>query len=160
MRFILTLFVSLIIFYVGYALFSASHYMQGMLRLVASVTSSCLDLLGYEVTTRSNVITTSGFTFQIVQGCEGLEPVGFLFAAALATPTTIPTRLLFCMYGAALLLVLNVGRIISVAIIGTHAPQFATVVHWNVWPALIVAFIVILWLMWARRVRLTDHGRT
>ena len=78
-RFTVLLFAGLAVFYAAYALFSASRYMGGFLRLIASISAAALSALGYEARADGVLVTGPAFAFQVVRGCDGLEPVGFLF---------------------------------------------------------------------------------
>lgn len=160
LRFLGTLFLGLIIFYLGYSYISATQQLEGLLQLIATTTSAMLDGMGFAVMTRGTVIHSSGMTLQIAKGCDGLEPIGFLVCAALATPTRFRARIFFAIIGAACLVVLNVFRIISIVIVADYDPQLAMVAHWNVWPALIIVFIVLSWVAWLRRIQRMDHELT
>lgn len=158
-RFTLLLFAGLAVFYyAGYGLFSASRYMEGFLRLVASVSAAVLSALGYETRVDGAVVTGPAFAFQVVRGCDGLEPVGFLLAAALATPTAVRTRCLFAIVGGVFLLALNLVRLVSLALADVYFPRLTEAIHLNAWPAVIIVVVVLLWVCWVRRVRLTGHA--
>ena len=157
-RFTVLLFAGLAVFYAGYALFSASRYLEPLLRLIASISAAILSALGYEARADGAVVMGPAFAFQVVRGCDGLEPVGFLLAAALATPATVRTRCLFALVGGVFLLGLNLMRLVSLALVDVYFPKFTEAMHWNVWPAVTIVVVVMLWVCWARRVRLTGHA--
>ena len=155
-RFTVLLFTGLAVFYAGYTLFSTSRYMEGFLRLIASISAAALSALGYETRADGAVVMGRAFAFEVVRGCDGLEPVGFLLAAALATPATVRTRCLFALVGGVFLLALNVVRLVSLALVDAYIPRLTEAIHWNVWPAVIIVVVVLLWVCWARRAGLTD----
>jgi exosortase/archaeosortase family protein len=146
------------VFYAGYALFSASRYMGGFLRVIASISAAGLSALGYEARADGAVVMGRAFAFQVVRGCDGLEPVGFLLAAALATPATVRTRCLFALVGTVFLLALNLVRLVSLALVDVYFPRLTEAIHWNAWPAVLIVVVVLLWVCWVRRVRLTGHA--
>lgn len=157
-RFTLLLFAGLALFYAGYALFSASGYMEPFLRLIASVSAAVLSALGYEARADGAVVTAPAFAFEVVRGCDGLEPIGFLLTAALATPAAVRTRCLFALVGGVFLLALNLARLVCLALVDVYFPQLTEAIHWNAWPAVIIIVVVLLWVCWVRRVRLTGHA--
>lgn len=157
-RYTLLLSAGLAVFYAVYALFSASRYMEPLLRLVASISAAALNALGYEAGAAGAVVSAPAFSFRVVRGCDGLEPVGFLLAAALATPATLKTRCLFALVGSVFLLALNLVRLVSLAMMDVYFPRFTEAIHWNAWPAVTIVVVVVLWLCWVRHLRLTGHA--
>jgi exosortase/archaeosortase len=77
--------------------------------------AAALSALGYEARADGAVVTGAAFAFRVVRGCDGLEPIGFLLAAALATPAAVRTRCLFTLAGGVFLLLLNLVRLVSLA---------------------------------------------
>jgi len=146
------------VFYGSYALFSASTYADSLLRLIAAVSGAGLSALGYEARVSGVIVTGQEFAFRVVRGCDGLEPVGFLWAAVFATPATLPKKCQFAAFGGAVLLLLNLLRVVSVALVDVHFPTVAEAVHWNAWPAAIILIVVVLWLCWVRRIRLVGDA--
>lgn len=157
-RFTILLFTGLTVFYVGYALFSQSRYMEGVLRLTASISAAALSALGQEARADGALVIAPAFAFQVVGGCDGLEPVGFLLAVALATPTAVKIRGLFALVGTGFLLILNLVRLVSLGLVGAYFPGVTNALHWNAWPAFTIVVVVLLWICWVRRVRLTGHA--
>lgn len=145
-------------FYAGYALLSASEYFVSALQWTASASAAVLGALGHEVRVDGAVVTGSAFAFRVVRGCDGLEPIGFLLAATLATPAPIRTRLLFAVVGAAFLLALNLARLVSLALMDVYFPSLTDTMHWEAWPAVTIVIVVLLWLSWVRRLRLAGHA--
>lgn len=157
-RFTVLLFAGLAVFYAGYALFSASRYLEPLLRLIASISAAVLSALGYEARADGALVSGPAFAFQVVRGCDGLEPVGFLLAAALATPAAVRTRCLFALVGSVFLLALNLARLVSLALVDVYFPRLTETMHWNAWPGVIIVVVVLLWVCWVRRVRLTGYA--
>jgi exosortase/archaeosortase family protein len=155
-RFTVLLFAGLAVFYAGYGLFSASDYMDGFLRLIATISAAVLSALGHQARVNGAVVMGPAFAFEVVRGCDGLEPMGFLLAAALATPATLRTRGLFALVGGVFLLLLNLVRLVSLALVDAYIPRLTQAIHWNVWPGFTVLVVVLVWVCWARRAGLTD----
>lgn len=157
-RFAILLFAGLGVFYAGYALFSASPYLNTLLRLIATASAAVLSVLGFEAHADGTVVMGTAFAFRVVRGCDGLEPVGFLLAATLATPAPIRMRCLFAAVGAAFLLTLNLARLVSLAVMDVYFPSLTDAMHWEAWPAITIVVVLAMWVVWVRRMRLRDHA--
>jgi exosortase/archaeosortase family protein len=157
LRFVLLLGAGLGLFYAGYALYSASGYFESWLELTAAASGAGLSALGYEANVNGTIVAGSGFAFRVVRGCDGLEPIGFLLAASLATPAVWSRRLSFALVGAVFLLAMNLARLVSLAIVDVYFPWLTAAAHWNAWPAVTVVVVVVLWVFWASRTQWTDR---
>jgi len=67
-------------------------------------------------------------------------------------------RCLFAPVGGLFLLAMNLVRLVSLALVDAHFPQFTAAIHWNVWPAVIIVVVVLLWVWWVRGVRMAGHA--
>lgn len=157
MRFTFFLLTGLAVFYAANAFFSTSRYLKPFLGLIASTSAAALDMLGYEAHANGLEVTAPAFAYRVVGECDGLEPVGFLVAAAFATPAAMKTRCLFALGGALFLFALNIVRLVSLAMAEAHIPRFTDALHWNVWPVLLIVAVLLLWVSWVRRCRWTDR---
>ncbi len=157
-RFTALLALGLAVFYAAYAFFSASRYSEGLLGVIASISAAALSALGHEARADGALVIAPTFAFQVVRGCDGLEPVGFLLAAALATPARRWTRGLFAVIGGVFLLAMNLVRLVSLALVDAYFPRVTEVTHWNVWPAVTIVVVVLLWVCWVRRIWLSSDA--
>ena len=80
-----------------------------------------------------------------------MEMAALFGVAVLASPVSLRSRMFFASVGTALLLAANVVRIVSIAYVDTHFPDWTGFVHWDVWPGVLIAMILLFWLIWARR---------
>jgi exosortase/archaeosortase family protein len=86
------------------------------------------------------------FPLQIVRTCDAAEVTILFSSAVLAFPGPGRTKLLVLLGGVACLVVANLTRICSLYFVGVHRPGWFKAAHEEVWPLLLVAFAVLLFL--------------
>jgi exosortase H (IPTLxxWG-CTERM-specific) len=95
--------------------------------------------------------TANGFAISIEAGCNGIEAAIVLIAAMLAFPAPWTYRLVGILAGLTAVQVLNVVRVISLFYIGQWSMQAFEWAHFYVWQALIMLDVLIVWLIWIRK---------
>ena len=143
-RFLALFFLLQIAYYgaiVGTSFFH--RYLSGVCRAAGLL----LAALGETVTAHGDTLSAR-FSMSVASGCDGLQPVGILAVAVIAFPGSIARKIAGVAIGAALLLALNVVRVAALYWIGAHAPSLFDVMHVHVWPALLVAAALAVWLSW------------
>jgi exosortase/archaeosortase family protein len=102
-------------------------------------------LFDHGVVTEGTVIYGS-YSLQIVKNCDAAD-INIVFTSALlALPGALLRKLPLLLAGIAALVVANVGRICSLYFIGAHAPAWFKLAHEEVWPLLLVALTVCVFL--------------
>jgi exosortase H (IPTLxxWG-CTERM-specific) len=125
--------------------------------LMAHLSSLTLRLLGAGTTVDGVIVRSSRFAVRVVAGCTGLQTMVVFSAAVLAYPSGIVDKLRGIAVGVAMILFLNLLRIVSLFYIGIWALQYFEMAHLLVWQYLIVATTAILLVAWVRRAN--DAGR-
>ncbi len=149
-RFLGVLGLLIAAFYACYVPFTQTDLFRSYLAGLANASGGILRLLGHDVAVTGLLVSSPTFSFTIVQGCDGLEMAAFFGVAVLALPVSLRSRLLFASSGTVVLLVANVVRIVSMAYVDTHFPDWLDFVHWDVWPGILICMILSSWLIWAR----------
>lgn len=113
-------------------------------------------LVDSSVVVYGNVIAggSAGFAIAIERGCNGIEAVIILIAAMLAYPASWRQRLIGIGAGLVCVQAVNLARVISLFYLGNWNRDWFDWFHLYVWPALIVAdalVVFLLWLAWIRR---------
>lgn len=91
------------------------------------------------------------FPMQVVRNCDAAD-VNILFASALlAFPSPLSKKLAPLVLGILALVAANVVRICSLFYVGVYVPGWFKVAHEEVWPLLLVAFAVGLFLVCIKR---------
>ena len=101
---------------------------------------------------------TNGFAVSIEAGCNGVEATLVLIAAILAFPSTWKQKLWGLGLGFLAVQGLNVVRIISLFYLGQWNTTAFEWAHLYIWQALIMLDVLIVWLIWVRRIN-RDSGR-
>ena len=101
----------------------------------------------------------NGFAVSIEAGCNGVEATLVLVAAILAFPSTWKQKLWGLGLGFVAVQGLNVVRIISLFSLGQWSMIAFEWAHLYIWQALIMLDVLIVWLIWVRRIN-RDSGRS
>jgi len=120
--------------------------------VTARITAAVLQLSGMTVHQEAAVLShPAGFSYKIYYTCTGLITAGFLSAGLLALPLPWTARLVQALLGAALVLALNLVRLVSLFYIGVRCPQVFGFFHTVLWNAGMLVFILGFWLRAMRR---------
>ena len=103
--------------------------------------------------------TQNGFAVSIEAGCNGVEATLVLCAAMFAFPAPWRHKLIGFAIGIVAVQLLNVVRVISLFYIGQWDFTVFEWAHQYVWQALIMLDVLIVWLIWVRRVPRSDDAR-
>ena len=96
--------------------------------------------------------TTNGFAVAIEAGCNGVEATLVLVAAMLAFPAPWRRKLAGIAAGVVAVQGLNIVRVISLFYLGQWNIRVFEWAHLYVWQALIMLDVLIVWLIWVRRI--------
>ena len=101
--------------------------------------------------------TTNGFAVSIEAGCNGVEATIVLLAAILAFPAPWRSKAIGLAAGIVAVQGLNILRVISLFYLGQWNFQVFEWAHLYVWQALIMLDVLIVWLIWVRRINRAAH---
>jgi exosortase/archaeosortase family protein len=90
------------------------------------------------------------YAVRIVKGCDAMEAKILFIAAVLAFPTAWLPKLGAALAGLVALTVINVLRITSLYYAGLAFPKLVELLHLEVWPLLLVACAVLLFLWFTK----------
>jgi len=123
------------------------------LGLNSRVAAKVLGLMGEKVMTSGDMMFST-FSMSIKTGCDGLQAMAILAIAVAAFPGEPRRKLIGAAGGIALLMVLNILRLVSLFWMGVHVPDWFQAMHVHIWPAaLIIAALVyaVAWSSWTSR---------
>jgi exosortase H (IPTLxxWG-CTERM-specific) len=150
------LFVALLALLFGLELtpWAQTWFVEPWTNALAAISSSLVTLFDSHVVTVGKVIrsTSNNFAVSIEAGCNGVEATLVLIAAMLAFPAPWKHRLLGLVAGVLAVQFLNVLRVISLFYLGQWNRQMFEWAHLYVWQALIMLDVLVVWLIWVRRV--------
>jgi exosortase H (IPTLxxWG-CTERM-specific) len=121
---------------------------------LAAISTSLVTLFDANVVAYGKVIrsSTNGFAVSIEAGCNGVEATLVLLAAILAFPAPWLHKVIGLVIGIVAVQALNIVRVISLFYIGQWNMEAFEWAHLYVWQALIMLDVLIVWLIWVRRV--------
>ncbi len=125
---------------------------------LAAISTSLVTLFDANVIATGKVIrsSTNGFAVSIEAGCNGVEATLVLLAAILAFPAPWKHKFIGLAIGIVAVQALNVIRVISLFYLGQWNFEVFEWAHLYVWQALIMLDVLIVWLIWVRRVPFDD----
>jgi exosortase H (IPTLxxWG-CTERM-specific) len=125
---------------------------------LAAISTALVTLFDHDVVASGNVIRSgsNGFAVSIEAGCNGVEATLVLLAAILAYPAPWGYRFIGLGIGVVAVQALNVVRVISLFYLGQWNFTVFEWAHLYVWQALIMLDVLIVWLVWVRRVPAMD----
>ena len=120
-------------------------------RTVASTVATLMSLGGTPVLHNGNTILYGADAFIIIADCTGIDVVGLYVAAVFAFPSDWRKKGWGVVFGVLVLMGVNLVRIVSLIYIGARWPEALEYGHLYVWPVLVLAVGLGLWLSWVRR---------
>jgi exosortase H (IPTLxxWG-CTERM-specific) len=131
-----------------------AYFVMPWTNMLASISTFLVTLFDPSVVASGNVMrnTANGFAVAIEAGCNGVEAAIVLVAAMLAFPAPWRYRALGIAIGIAAVQILNIVRVISLFYIGQWDFAVFEWAHQYVWQALIMLDVLVVWLIWVRRV--------
>jgi archaeosortase B (VPXXXP-CTERM-specific) len=120
---------------------------------VRNMTAQIQDKLGPQVTfvARDDAADPLRFTFSLVPDCGALPSMSIYLAALLAFPAGLRKRFLGLILGVPVLYVINLVRLVCLAMIGAwwrDDPDVFEFAHQYVWQSVYVLIVVGVWLLW------------
>ncbi len=90
------------------------------------------------------------FPFIIISECGAIEIMAIFFAAVVAYPTLIRKKLLGIIVGIPLMYFVNIFRLSFLAVVGAlnAGGRWFEFLHYYVWQAVYIVFVVAVWLAW------------
>lgn len=119
------------------------------LRFNAVIAEFVLNAIGEDVHRKDFSISSAQFALQVQRGCDAAEPTMLFIAAVLAFPAGWRQRSLGIVVGIIALLGLNIVRIVSLFLIGAHAPRLFDSAHVEIWQTAFIMLTTLLWTTWA-----------
>lgn len=92
----------------------------------------------------------------IEDGCNGLELIVLYIGFIVCMPAVMKRKLIFSIGGAVLIYVVNVIRCAGVTYIILYYPKFADFAHHYIFTFIVYGLIIVLWLIFSKKLYLTD----
>ncbi len=133
------------------------YHCSPITRIVSDHTVEVANAIGLNFKSEQNVDSLSlklfvneNYVANIVQGCNSISIIILFWAFIIAFSGTWKKTLLFGIAGTVAIYILNVLRIILIAIALDKYPQYSEFLHQIMFPAIIYGFTFLLWVVWVR----------
>ena len=123
-----------------------------LMAVTADVTGFFLKLFGISVVVSGRVVSLSNFSMEVVGECTGLYEMLIFLAAMIAYPASYRKKLIGAGLGIPLLYVINIVRMVFIAIVGNWSPETFDFMHLYFWQVAMILIIVSVWVLWIERV--------
>ncbi|NPA42987.1 MAG: exosortase family protein XrtF [Chlorobi bacterium] len=89
---------------------------------------------------------------KIIEGCNGMSVIFVFLAFVWAFPAPRRQKLIFSLAGVLLIWVVNILRIYILGLVYRYRPEWFDFGHKVLFPASIYGMVVLLWVVWLRRI--------
>lgn len=90
------------------------------------------------------------YVSRIIEGCNSVSIIILFLAFIIAFSGSFVTTFLFGLFGSILIYIVNVLRIIALSILYHQFPEYQTILHDLLFPAVIYGLVFILWITWVK----------
>ncbi len=126
------------------------HFFALWANLNAGISGKFLQLIGYQTTVMSDIITSPQFTVSIKKGCDAMEPLALFFSGIIAFPTLWEKKLSGLGVGLLIIFTLNIIRIVTLFLTGIYYPSLFETMHVEVWQVIFILTAIAIWFLWLR----------
>lgn len=139
------------LFYLVLLLPAAKHMVEAVTAVDARASGALLNLIGQHNRVIDGTLWSGNTAVvTVLPLCSGFEFLCLFSAAVLVFPAPLAKKIPGMLVGVALLLALNLIRIMSLFFIGIHYPSIFTVVHEEIWAMILVIASIVLYIAWIR----------
>ena len=90
------------------------------------------------------------YVARIVEGCSSISIIILFLSFIIAFSGGFLQTLLFGLFGSILIYIVNILRIIALSIMYMNFPQYKTILHDLLFPAIIYGLTFVLWITWVK----------
>lgn len=149
-RFVVFFSVFLIIFFVLFSLFASSF---DFLRVwTAHITSFISHLSGMEASVDGSALSMETMDFEVIHECTGVFAMMVYVSAIVAYPAGWRQRGLGLLVGIPVIFGVNIARMVVLVYVAISHEAWFDYVHSYLWQGTFIIFVILVWLLWIRRV--------
>jgi len=162
-KFILTFLLVYIVLSFAYKLYldnsnSPVYYPDYVTHKVAQQTNAIVKAFGYDSQIIKHpdepsmkMIINGNYLARVIEGCNALSVIILFLAFIIAFKGKLKTTILFILFGIVVIYVANIIRIALLSIGIYHYPEYTTVLHSVIFPAIIYGLVFLLWMIWVNK---------
>jgi len=95
-------------------------------------------------------ILNGDYIARIVEGCTSISVIILFLSFIIAFSGSVLNTVLFGIFGSILIYIVNILRIIAMSVLYRKFPEYQTILHDLVFPAIIYGLTFILWITWVK----------
>ena len=122
-----------------------------MNRVATVLSAGILRLAGLPAEVEGSSLVSDGFSMNILKGCNGVYAISIFLASVLAYPSRWTEKARGAVLGGLFLFLVNVGRVISLFLVGLYRPEWAEWFHVYFWQTGIVLIAILAWFFWEEK---------
>ena len=119
-----------------------------ILEFYAWTGSGSLNIFGLGTSVNETFVLNNEFSLNVGKGCDALSPMVLIMAAILTFPIAFKLKIPALIIAPIAIIFLNIIRIMSLFLIGVHAPDFFEIAHVEIWQSIFIIFCLMGWLYW------------
>jgi len=134
------------------------NYPDPVTSQVSYQTQQILNVLSYD----ARITNTSGhpsvymflnkkIVYRVIEGCNAMSVMILFIAFVLAFAKTWKKTLIFILLGTMFIYIVNLIRLVALAIIKYEYPEYNHISHDIIFPAVIYGSVILLWLIWIKK---------
>lgn len=154
MYFVLALMYKLYLQHAKNAVFYPDYFTH----LVAKQSQAALNAFSYQTEVVPHpdepslkLILNGKYLARVVEGCNGISVIVLFIAFVIAFSARFKTTLIYLIGGSLLVYAINLARIVVLSIGLYHYPEYESVLHTVIFPAIIYGTVFLLWIIWVNR---------
>lgn len=149
----------LIIFFSLWAVLWAIPYILGVFPpgveklcpITAVWLGNILSFLGFRTTVEGVFVSFASTGFTIISECTGYTAVALFLSVVVAYPASIAKKLIGLGIGVPLIVGFNMLRLVIMAVVLVHKPQYFELAHLYFWQVALIIFVVALVILWIEK---------
>lgn len=144
----------LLVFIIAFFLEPVREYViSPFTSFVALCSSLIMNIFGAGSFVKQTFLSTSGYSINVVDGCNGIYATAILVSGVLAYPSSTKEKLYGVALGTLAIFFMNLGRVISLFYLGQSYPDIFEEVHIYVWHPIIILWAIFIWDFWSRKIK-------
>ena len=132
---------------------------------VAQHSSALINFLGYDAhiepfpgEASAKLMVEGHFLIRVVEGCNSMSVIILFCAFVLAFFNGWAKTLIFIALGSLAIYLINIIRIVSLALAVYEYPQYTSFMHQIAFPVAIYGFVFLLWVLWVNNFKRRERA--
>jgi len=125
-------------------------FRKPLLHFFAGAAALVLGIFESNVVANGESLSSPRFAVEIREGCDAIAPLVLFSLSVLFYPVSWNKKAKGIALGVIAIFILNLIRIISLYIVGVHAPSWFEFMHVDFWQIVFILFTIMIWIYWMK----------